>query len=85
MSSTSIIALTTLLVAGPSVADESMPRASATVVARAQIVSGVRTPDADSLNKPQQKPSRQIEPKARERPCPEKTPVDCTLVVLDMP
>lgn len=60
-------------------------RATAVVVARVQIVSGVRV-SRERLAFDQDAVSRTIRlPKPRERPCPDTDTPPCRLIVVDMP
>lgn len=86
MVSMTLITLAALvLVPGSARSDPAVPRATAVVVARAQIVAGVRI-SSDQIEKDKGELSRATRlPKPRERPCPDTDTPPCRLIVVDMP
>lgn len=66
-------------------ADEPVARATAELVARAQIVSGVRVMREELFSDHETPSRRERLPKPRERPCPETDPQPCRMIVVDLP
>lgn len=66
-------------------ADEPVARATTELVARAQIVSGVRVTREELVSDHDTPSRRERLPKPRERPCPETDPQPCRMMVVDLP
>jgi hypothetical protein len=78
------IVLASVIISGSVRADLPAPHVTATVVARAQILSGVRVGEVSRTVDPAREIREAPPPKPRERPCPEREATPCRLMVVDM-
>jgi hypothetical protein len=78
------IILASIALAGSVRADSPASHATAVVVARAQIMSGIRVGSEPPPSGAKRDRSEAPPPRPREKPCPEQEATPCRMLVVDM-